>query len=249
MSSITPFDFDGNEVRVTTGEDGNVWFVAKDVATALGYTNPQKAVRDHCKGVNDSFTPSAGGDQKVKIIPEPDVYRLVMRSKLPSAERFADWVFEEVLPSIRRTGTYTRDENAPIDPFMASINAMEELDRAMQVFSVSQGDKVKLLHLSMKAQGLGVDHVSSNLMDAVLESPVASWTRIRIREDIREAVADAGELQFHELLDACEVDDDGQQFNDYCDEIESMIAAGILRASTSLRPVPGTDGQVSVYTL
>ena len=66
---------------------------ARDVAEALGYTNPQKAVRDHCKrvrpiGVNDSFTL----DRQTLIIPEPDIYRLVMRSRLPEAERFEEWV-------------------------------------------------------------------------------------------------------------------------------------------------------------
>lgn len=90
----------------TVWHEGNVWFVAKDVAECLAYTNPLKAVRDHCKGVNETFIPSAGGRQLIKIIPESDVYRLVMRSKLPAAEQFQTWVCEEVLPSIRKTGGY-----------------------------------------------------------------------------------------------------------------------------------------------
>jgi len=248
MSSVIPFEFHGTEIRVISGE-GGVWFVAKDVAAALGYQNSRKALADHCKGVTKRNTLTSGGNQEVAVIQEPDVYRLIMRSKLPSAEKFADWVFEEVLPTIRRTGTYTRDENAPIDPFMAAINAMEELDRAMQVFNVSKGDKVKLLHLSMKAQGLGVDRVPTDLMSTVLESPVANWARIKVRDDIHQAVKGAGELQFHELMDACEIDDDNQQFDAYCTEIESMVAEGELRTSVSIRPVPGTNGQVSVYTL
>lgn len=106
------------EVRtVVRDEDNNPWFVAKDVAEALGYTNPQKAIRDHCKGVNETFLPSKGGVQTVKIIPEPDLYRLIIKSKLPSAEKFERWVFEEVLPSIRKCGGYlvTRDEDTPED--------------------------------------------------------------------------------------------------------------------------------------
>ncbi len=84
--------------------------MAKDIALVLSYANPQKAVRDHCKhpysvGVNDSFTLYEG----TVIIPESDIYRLVMRSKLPEAERFADWVMEDVLPSIRETGSYHQD--------------------------------------------------------------------------------------------------------------------------------------------
>lgn len=104
--TINLFSFEGFDVRVVI-IDGEPWFSAKDVAHRLGYANPQKAVRDHCKaarpvGVNDSFTlgPSAN------IIPERDVYRLVMRSKMPEAERFEDWVVGEVLPSIRKSGSY-----------------------------------------------------------------------------------------------------------------------------------------------
>src|SRR5690606_30777848 len=90
--------------------DGEPWFVARDVAEALGYTNPQKAVRDHCKrarpiGVNDSFTLA----RQTLIIPEPDIYRLVMRSRLPEAERFEEWVVSDVLPSIRKHGLYATD--------------------------------------------------------------------------------------------------------------------------------------------
>lgn len=96
---------------VTARQDsnGNALLKANDVAVALGYTNPQKAIRDHCKRVNVLFAPSAKGLQPTKFIPEPDVYRLVMRSKMPEAERFQDWVCEEVLPAIRKTGAYMTD--------------------------------------------------------------------------------------------------------------------------------------------
>lgn len=96
---------------VTARQDsnGNALLKANDVAVALGYTNPQKAIRDHCKRVNVLFTPSAKGLQPTKFIPEPDVYRLVMRSRMPEAERFQDWVCEEVLPAIRKTGAYMTD--------------------------------------------------------------------------------------------------------------------------------------------
>ncbi|WP_270375995.1 BRO family protein [Marinicauda sp. Alg238-R41] len=102
---LLPLAFEGATVR-TVELDGEPWFVARDVAAVLGYTNPHKAIRDHCKGVNETFTPSAGGEQTVKIIREPDVYRLIIKSRLPAAERFERWVMEEVLPAIRRTGGY-----------------------------------------------------------------------------------------------------------------------------------------------
>ena len=86
--------------------DGKPYFSAKDVAEALGYSNPRKAILDHCKGVTKRDTLTAGGQQAVNFIPEGDIYRLIVRSNLPSAERFEKWVFDEVIPQIRQTGGY-----------------------------------------------------------------------------------------------------------------------------------------------
>lgn len=87
------------------------WFVANDVAAALGYAVPKKAVIDHCKYAEifkgTESVPLTGSPRGISIIPESDVYRLIMRSNLPNAERFQDWVTEEVLPSIRKTGSYS----------------------------------------------------------------------------------------------------------------------------------------------
>lgn len=88
MNALQLFEYENHEVRVVQGEDGEPWFVASDVAAVLGYTNPRKAVADHCKGVTKRDTLTDGGVQALSIIPERDVYRLVMRSKLPVAERF-----------------------------------------------------------------------------------------------------------------------------------------------------------------
>ena len=86
--------------------NGKPYFVAIDVAKALGYSNPYDAVSRHCKGVVKHEVLTNGGKQKVNIIPEGDMYRLITHSELPSAERFENWVFDEVLPSIRQTGGY-----------------------------------------------------------------------------------------------------------------------------------------------
>lgn len=94
------------QVRVVD-VNGEPWFVASDIAKALGYERPNDAVNTHCKKVNKfSYGDMPQGAQPYNIIPESDVYRLVMRSNLPDAERFQDWVVEEVLPSIRRAGSY-----------------------------------------------------------------------------------------------------------------------------------------------
>ena len=93
------------EIR-TIEENGNVLFCGADVAKALGYKNPSKALSDHCKGVTKRYTPTDGGPQQLSFIPEGDVYRLITHSKLPSAERFESWIFDEVIPSIRKHGAY-----------------------------------------------------------------------------------------------------------------------------------------------
>ncbi|MCW1831979.1 Bro-N domain-containing protein [Pantoea ananatis] len=86
--------------------EGDPWFIAKDVAEALGYKDTSQAVRKHCKRTRRFDAPSKGGIQEMNVIPESDVYRLIMRSRLKSAERFEDWVTEEVLPSIRKSGAF-----------------------------------------------------------------------------------------------------------------------------------------------
>lgn len=101
-------------------EDGKVLFCGTDVAVALGYTNPRKAVRDHTRGGTKRSTPTTSGDQTMTFIPEGDVYRLITHSKLPAAEQFERWVFDEVLPSIRKTGGYIAGENQMSDDEMVA---------------------------------------------------------------------------------------------------------------------------------
>lgn len=93
------------EIR-TAEIDGKPYFVGTDVAKALGYNNPRDAVSRHCKGVVKRDTPTSSGIQSMSYINEGDLYRLIMKSKLPSAEKFESWVMDEVLPIIRKTGSY-----------------------------------------------------------------------------------------------------------------------------------------------
>lgn len=90
----------------TIEEDGKILFCGKDICSALGYSNARKAIGDHCRGVTKRDTPTESGIQEMNFIPEGDVYRLIARSRLPAAEKFERWVFDEVLPSIRQTGGY-----------------------------------------------------------------------------------------------------------------------------------------------
>ena len=91
-------------------QNGKYLFCGSDVAKALGYSNPRKAVRDHTRGGTKCSIPTTSGDQTMAFIPEGDVYRLIVHSKLPSAEQFEQWVFDEVLPTIRKHGAYLTRE-------------------------------------------------------------------------------------------------------------------------------------------
>lgn len=116
MSSITPFKFqDSVEVRTVTDDGGEVLFVGKDVCKALGYSNHNDAMNDHCRGVAKRYPilDSLGRTQEARVLTEADVLRLIVNSKLPAAEAFERWVFEEVLPSIRKTGSYTAPAAQP----------------------------------------------------------------------------------------------------------------------------------------
>lgn len=101
--------FDNQKLRCqirVIDRNGQPWFVGNDVAKSLGYARPRDAVREFCKGGAKMALPSNCGMQETMIIPEADVFRLIMRSKLPHAEAFQDWVVEEVLPAIRKHGGY-----------------------------------------------------------------------------------------------------------------------------------------------
>lgn len=105
------------EIR-TINEDGKMLFCGADIAKALGYAKPQNAISAHCKGALKRGTPTNGGEQELLFIPEGDVYRLIAHSKLPGAERFEAWVFDEVLPSIRKHGAYMTQDT--LDRMIAS---------------------------------------------------------------------------------------------------------------------------------
>ena len=87
--------------------DGELYAVGKDVAEALGYADASSTVSKKCKGVSKMVIPTSGGNQITSLIPESDIYRLIFGSQLESAKKFQDWVFKDVLPQIRKTGSYT----------------------------------------------------------------------------------------------------------------------------------------------
>ena len=149
-------------------ENGSFLFCASDVAKALGYSNVHSALQRHSKGVvkRDTVT-STRGIQALTYIPEGDVYRLIVHSKLPSAERFERWVFDEVLPSLRRNGIYITDPlvrqfardpdfaHAVVDALYEQTDRVNELAPKASYFDafVDTGDAVPI---RIAAKQLGV---------------------------------------------------------------------------------------------
>ena len=126
--------FDSQEfgnIRVAVAENGNPIFCARDVATALGYKNPNDAISKHCKGIAFRYPlPTDGGEQLARFITEGDMYRLIASSKLESAQQFETWVFDDVLPSIRSHGMYATPQTvermlADPDTMIATLQALK----------------------------------------------------------------------------------------------------------------------------
>lgn len=123
--------------------DNVTCFVATDIAKSLGYKNPQKAIRDHCKRVNEAFIPSNGGKQKAKIIAKSDIYRLIVRSKLESADDFESWVFDKIIPTIENTGAYIEEgrEQEMIQKYFPSFS--QEVQTEMVNDLIRQNKELK----------------------------------------------------------------------------------------------------------
>lgn len=138
------------EIR-TLEEGENILFCASDVARALGYKNPTKAIQDHCKKVIERCTnDSLGRQQHMKFIPYGDIYRLAASSKLPGAENFESWIFDEVVPTIHKHGAYmTPDklEEVLLKPdtliqLAQNLKAEQEKRKALEVKMEEQKPKV-----------------------------------------------------------------------------------------------------------
>lgn len=137
----------------TVEQDGNVYFVGKDAALMLGYANTKDAISKHCKGVAKRYPlQTSGGIQEVRLISEPDFYRLVVNSKLPAAQEYERWVFEEVLPSIRRSGAYvaTTGEESLEELMARALTAANEAIARQKARLDQQEAKLEQQELQLK---------------------------------------------------------------------------------------------------
>ena len=182
------------EIR-TLNVDGEPWFVGRDVATALGYTNSRKALSDHVydedKGVTKCDT--LGGVQNIAIINESGVYSLIMSSKLPNAKQFKRWVTSEVLPSIRKTGAYSVVQTVSdkqIEAELAKANATLEDAKARQ-----EDAKIRKAELLMKMSNLNISPQASQALVSCASEVLTGIKCIPLPEvDKTYSATEAGEI-------------------------------------------------------
>lgn len=152
-SQLIPFTFEGTQVRTVQDSEGRVLFAGRDVATILGYKDATNAIKQHCRGVaiHHPIVDSLGRTQEARFITEGDLYRLIASSKLPSAQAFETWIFDEVLPSIRQRGGYLTPEateKALTDPdfiIQLATSLKEERARRQQLQAQAEADRPKVL--------------------------------------------------------------------------------------------------------
>lgn len=147
-----------NEIKLFTNQvfgnvratviNGDVWFVGKDVATSLGYKDTKDAINTHCREdgvVNHLLIDSLGRKQQAKYINERNVIRLIMRSKLPQAEEFQDWVEDEVIPSVLATGSYSVKDSYMIDDPIERAQRWIEEAMVRKQLEIENQEKQKLI--------------------------------------------------------------------------------------------------------
>lgn len=151
MNSLSKFIFNDCEIRTLLNEDGIIECVAKDVAVALGYKDTINAIKRHCNkdGVaKRHLIDSKGRTQLVQCINEPNIYRLIAHSKLPNAVKFEKWIYEEVIPSIRKNGGYI-----PVQSTTEQVYALVE-EHARERYALIQTIREQALAIDiMKPSG------------------------------------------------------------------------------------------------
>ena len=168
MNELQNFNFNGNQLRTVLIDD-EPFFVGKDAAAAIGYSNTRKAIRDHVKGkyLREARIVTPSGVQTVTVISEPGLYQLAGESKLPSAEPFQDWVYEEVLPTIRKHGAYMTNE--------VIERTLTSPDFIIQLATKLKDEQEARLELEKENSQLSLDLAEATektrYLDLILDSP------------------------------------------------------------------------------
>lgn len=181
------FNFNSLSIRAITDEQGNPWFVAGDVCTILGYRNCGRTITDHCReaGIRKRYIRSSGQNREVTLIDEGNLYRLIIKSKKPQAEKFERQVMEEILPAIRKTGSYTGSQKQVTDKSAKQPKRYDYPRHMLEQGYFTSPTRHASLSLSM----LGHEkEFSSSLLELLLElgidghnvdAPYAEYTAMR----------------------------------------------------------------------
>lgn len=177
--------------------EGEPWFIGKDVAAALGYSDTAQAIRKHIddedKGVVESTTP--GGKQNITIINESGLYSLMLKSKLPGAKKFKRWVTSEVLPSIRKTGAYSMPgagraepaDNAVFERLWEELERKQKLngyvDRFCSYFGWSRRYFLSGMYKLMKRNGYNVDALTLRMQVATHDYAMSTMQAVVMDEE------------------------------------------------------------------
>lgn len=154
MLTVSNSEFGKLEILM---EDGKELFPAKECARILGYSDPNGAVRNHCKGcVKRTVVDARGCKQIANYIPEGDLYRLIIRSRLPAAQKFEKWLFDEVLPELRRTGGYRAKPDTEL-PHQWMGRGCIIVDEVVKRLGVKKDKVVGLLRQRKTVYRIGVD--------------------------------------------------------------------------------------------
>lgn len=195
MNEIKIFNKDGFGNVRTIEEDGKIMFVATDIAKALGYANPHDAIGKHCRWVAKREVPHPQSKTKtieVNVIPEGDIYRLVANSELPNAEKFESWVFDEVIPSIRKDGGYIAGQE--------SLSDDELFEKAVLVAQKKIAERDKKIQ-QLEAEAIEMNKAISemqpkvNYVDMILKSK-KTMTVTQIAQDYGMSA-----IKFNKILD------------------------------------------------
>lgn len=187
MTTIIPFHFEDHDIRVITDDQGEPLFVGKDLCIALGYADPTTAIRSHCRGVQKlhPILDSLGRIQEVRVLTEGDMFRLIVNSTLPSAERFERLVFDEILPSIRKTGSYGAPKVTAVAETLDATKLFQPCFRIArligcdkQAAAISANQAVQAVTGTNVLKLLGQTHIAAESQEALFFTPTELGSRI-----------------------------------------------------------------------
>ena len=268
MCNLTNFNFNNNQVRTLLIND-KPYFVGCDVAKALGYSKPRNAISTHCKGALKQGILTDGGKQEMLVIPEGDVFRLIIKSRLEKAQKFESWVMDEVLPQLRKTGSYDLNQSKSTELKAASkqlnqINLndfdnwqyfyMNDILLSFPYFryKINQDTGLPLINIDDYVKCVGFRSYSLYLLEkdnknkeTIEFKKIYDITCNKLMkeylEDFRERFKKASELKILEdLSNPCIVEDE-REYNStlYIEDYKNLIGTERLYTATEIGSVLG----------